>query len=255
MSMKVFVLFVATALVASQCQGASFRSFPLKMKTEYGDESYTEIRCASWRLAAEALNIFGWETIPEECVNATAKYIEGKQYRSDSKTVNQQAHFFARSLDVRENDAIVFSIDGTVLSNVPYYSQHGYGVEKFNSTRYDEFVNKGDAPALPETLRNYRYLVNLGYKIVFLSGRHESKRAVTEANLKAAGYHTWEKLILKDPSNNSPNALEYKKAERAKLVQQGYRIVAVIGDQWTDLLGKPEALRSFKLPNPMYYIY
>ncbi|CAJ1951064.1 unnamed protein product [Sphenostylis stenocarpa] len=255
--MKVFVLFVATILVASQCHGASFRSFPLKMTTENGDDdSYTEMRCASWRLAAEAHNIFGWETIPEECVEATANYIEGKQYRSDSKTVNQQAHFFARARDIDENDVILFSIDGTVLSNVPYYSQHGYGVEKFNSTRYDEeFVNKGDAPALPETLRNYRYLVNLGYKIIFLSGRHESKRAVTEANLKAAGYHTWEKLILKDPSNNSPNSLEYKKAERAKLVQQGYRIVAVIGDQWSDLLGLPKGLRSFKLPNPMYYIY
>jgi len=71
-------------------------------------------------------------------------------------------------------------------------------VEKFNSTRYDEeFVNKGDAPPLPETLKNYNKLVDLGYKIIFLSGRMEDKKAVTEANLKIAGYHTYEKLILK----------------------------------------------------------
>jgi len=62
---------------------------------------------------------------------------------------------------------------------------------------YDEWVNKGNAPALPETLKNYNKLVSLGFKIIFLSGRTLDKQAVTEANLKKAGYHTWEKLILK----------------------------------------------------------
>nr|BAA19152.1 pod storage protein [Phaseolus vulgaris]BAC82457.1 pod storage protein [Phaseolus vulgaris] len=253
--MKCLVFFVAAVLVASQCHGASFRSFPLSMTTGYGHgASDTEVRCASWRLAVEAQNIFGFETIPQQCVDATANYIEGGQYRSDSKTVNQQIYFFARDRHVHENDVILFNIDGTALSNIPYYSQHGYGSEKFDSERYDEeFVNKGEAPALPETLKNYNKLVSLGYKIIFLSGRLKDKRAVTEANLKKAGYNTWEKLILKDPSNSAENVVEYKTAERAKLVQEGYRIVGNIGDQWNDLKGENRAIRSFKLPNPMYY--
>jgi len=98
------------------------------MKAGYDDGvSYNDMRCASWRLAVEAQNIAGFETIPERCVDATANYIEGGQYQSDSKTVNQQVYFYARELQVHENDAIVFNIDGTLLSNVPYYSQHGYG--------------------------------------------------------------------------------------------------------------------------------
>ncbi|CAJ1951067.1 unnamed protein product [Sphenostylis stenocarpa] len=228
MSMKVFVLFVATILVASQCHGASFRSFPLKMETGYGDESYAPV---------------------------------GDLLQKHTTSWAGKPFLKSAAVKVYEKEVIVFSIDGTVLSNVLYYSQHGYGVEKFNSTRYDEFVNKGDLPALPETLRNYRYLVNLGYKIIFLSGRHESKRAVTEANLKAAGYHTWEKLILKKrfvvagTHQTILQMLEFKKAEKAKLVQQGYRIVAVIGDQWSDLQGQPKGIRIFKLPNPMYYIH
>ena len=65
-------------------------------------------------------------------------------------------------------------------------------MEEFNETLYDEWVNKGDAPALPETLKNYNKLLSLG-----LSGRYLDKMAVTEANLKKAGFHTWEQLILK----------------------------------------------------------
>ncbi|BAT98459.1 hypothetical protein LR48_Vigan406s021600 [Vigna angularis] len=253
--MKFVVFFVATVLVASQCHGASFRSFPLQMPTGYGaGASYDDVRCASWRLAVEAQNIFGFQTIPERCVESTAAYIEGGQYQSDSKTVNQQVFFYASDLKIQDNDVVIFNVDGTVLSNVPYYSQHGYGSEKFNSTRYDEeFVNKGDAPALPETLINYNKLLGLGVKIVFLTGRLTDKKAVTEANLRKAGFHTWEKLILKEPSNNQ-NSVEYKSTERGRLVQQGYRIIANVADQWSSLKGRNQGLRSFKLPNPMYYI-
>ncbi|BAT98460.1 hypothetical protein LR48_Vigan406s021500 [Vigna angularis] len=253
--MKFVVFFVATFLVASQCYGASFRSFPLQMPTGYGDgASHDDVRCASWRLAVESLNIQSFETIPEECVAYIANYIEGGQYQSDSKTANQQVFFYARELQVQDNDVVIFNVDGTALSNIPYYSQHGYGSEKFNSTRYDEeFVNKSDAPALPETLKNYNKLLDLGFKIIFLTGRLTDKKAVTEANLRKAGFHTWEKLILKDPSNNQ-KAQEYKVAERKKLMQQGYRIVANVADQWTSLRGANKAIRTFKLPNPMYSI-
>jgi len=42
---------------------------------------------------------------------------------------------------------------------------------------------------------------------------------------------------------------------RENLLRQGYRIVGIIGDQWSDLLGDHRGeSRTFKLPNPMYYI-
>ncbi|WOK92534.1 acid phosphatase 1-like [Canna indica] len=46
----------------------------------------------------------------------------------------------------------------------------------------------------------------------------------------------------------------FKSSERAKLVESGLRIVGNIGDQWSDILGSPEGDRTFKLPDPMYYI-
>lgn len=39
-----------------------------------------------------------------------------------------------------------------------------------------------------------------------------------------------------------------------QVVQQGYRIALSVGDQFSDLRGKPAADYSVKLPNPFYYI-
>ena len=46
----------------------------------------------------------------------------------------------------------------------------------------------------------------------------------------------------------------YKSVERQKLVDAGYRIVGNMGDQWSDLVGAPEGDRTFKVPDPMYYV-
>jgi len=41
---------------------------------------------------------------------------------------------------------------------------------------------------------------------------------------------------------------------RQKLMDGGFEIVAVVGDQWSDLLGQPRPPYMIKLPNPIYYI-
>ena len=48
-------------------------------------------------------------------------------------------------------------------------------------------------------------------------------------------------------------AADFKSGERKKLKDAGYTIVVNIGDQDSDLAGEP-SLRSFKLPNPFYYL-
>lgn len=50
------------------------------------------------------------------------------------------------------------------------------------------------------------------------------------------------------------STISFKSSERKKLQQEGYKIVGNIGDQWSDILGTPEGDRTFKLPNPMYYV-
>ena len=48
--------------------------------------------------------------------------------------------------------------------------------------------------------------------------------------------------------------IAYKSSERAKIVAAGYKLVMSVGDQWSDLLGEPQAEVSVKLPNPFYFI-
>lgn len=55
-------------------------------------------------------------------------------------------------------------------------------------------------------------------------------------------------------SESGATALVYKSAKRKELVEAGYRILGNIGDQWSDLLGTYVGNRTFKVPDPMYYI-
>jgi len=125
--------------------------------------------------------------------------------------------------------------------------------EPYNSTLFGEYVQEASAPALPETKRLYDRLLALGIKPVILTGRREDKREATARNLAAAGYTGYEKLLLK-PQDARVHAVEFKSGERQKLEDAGYVIVGNIGDQWSDILGAPEGARTFKLPDPMYYI-
>lgn len=111
----------------------------------------------------------------------------------------------------------------------------------------------GSAPALQGTLRLYQRLLQLGIKPVFLTDRTEDQIAITTHNLLSQGYSSWEKLLLQ-PIGLQTSTQVFKTSERKKLVDAGYVIIGNIGDQWSDILGSPEGCRTFKYPNPMYYV-
>lgn len=51
------------------------------------------------------------------------------------------------------------------------------------------------------------------------------------------------------------SAVKYKSEIRKQLVEEsGYRIWGNVGDQWSDLQGEYLGNRTFKLPNPMYFV-
>ncbi|CAN6248155.1 unnamed protein product [Urochloa humidicola] len=213
------------------------------------------VSCDSWRFAVETNTLRDWKTIPARCEKYVGNYMIGDHYQSDSRTVVNEAIAYAESLKLSGNgkEVWVFDVDETTLSNLPYYSKHGFGAEPFNWTAFSAYVQKASAPALPESLRLYKRLQSLGIKPVILTGRREDKREATAKNLASQGYTGYETLLLK-PQDVRVNSLEFKSGERKKLKDAGYVIVGNIGDQWTDLLGAPEGARTFKLPDPMYYV-
>uniref|UniRef100_A0A0E0HAN5 Acid phosphatase n=1 Tax=Oryza nivara TaxID=4536 RepID=A0A0E0HAN5_ORYNI len=218
------------------------------------------VACDSWRLGVEAHNVIDWRTVPAECEGYIGHYMLGEHYRRDFAVVVDEAVAYAETLKLAGNgkEIWVFDIDETSLSNLPYYAKHGFGATPYNATSFHEYVAEGSAPALPETRRLYHRLLELGVKPVFLTGRTEDQRTITVTNLHRQGFSGWEKLLLKPAVHATGelqgSAVEYKSGERQKLQDAGFIIVGNIGDQWSDILGAPEGARTFKLPDPLYYI-
>ncbi|KAL3528677.1 hypothetical protein ACH5RR_007999 [Cinchona calisaya] len=215
------------------------------------------IDCLSWRLAVETDNIKNWDLVPATCENYVGHYMLGMQYRHDCDVVADVAIKFAKTLRIpKDGRSIwVFDIDETAFSNLPYYAgpDVAFGAKPYNATSFDEYAATANVPALPASLRLYQNLVKLGIKAVFITGSSTSLEKARIINLKRVGYYTWEKLVLKD-SSDKRTSLVFKSEERTKLVAQGYRIVGNIGDQWSDILGNNTGSRTFKLPDPMYYV-
>jgi len=147
--------------------------------------------------------------------------------------------------------AMVLDIDETSLSN---YQEMLAADFAYNTTAFDAWVNTAQAPAIPGTLRLYRESQRLGVSVFFITGRPEQQRAATERDLTTQGFQNWQQLTLRQPSETSETAEVYKSHARAQIVAQGYKIVLNVGDQWSDLKGKPEAELSVKYPDPFYFL-
>ncbi|KAJ8555494.1 hypothetical protein K7X08_012990 [Anisodus acutangulus] len=212
--------------------------------------------CESWRFTVETNDIGFWTLIPQKCTSFVQDYMTSGRYSSDSSAVADQSLAFANTVNVSNDglDAWIFDIDETLLSNLPYYVNHGFGSEIFDEVAFDKWVNEAEAPAIPASLKLYKELQQRGFKIFLLTGRSEFQRNDTEKNMLYAGYSNWERLILRGPSDKGKPATQYKSEKRKELEDEGYRIHGSSGDQWSDLVGFAVAQRSFKLPNPMYYI-
>ncbi|KMZ67682.1 Acid phosphatase-like protein [Zostera marina] len=215
----------------------------------------TDAYCNSWMYSVETNNIGDWPTIPIICQSFVAGYMNGTRYLSDSKVVASYSLAFAKdAFTGGGKDAWIFDVDETLISNLHYYAENGYGSEIFNETKWNEWVLLSAATALPASLELYNNLKSLGFKIMILTGRGEEQREITQKNLNRAGYSGWEKFILRGDGDGGKTNVKYKSEKRAMLESEGYTIHGCSGDQWSDLSDSPTAKRSFKLPNPMYYI-
>lgn len=120
-----------------------------------------------------------------------------------------------------------------------------------------------------------------GYAIIFITGRGASQEKATLGNLTSdgvgidAGYplpttlNDGEDGLFTKPAvadypsylvaacagdpSGSCTTVHYKSATRAHIESLGYDIVANFGDQFSDLIGG-FADRTFKLPNPNYFL-
>ncbi|PQQ10671.1 acid phosphatase 1 [Prunus yedoensis var. nudiflora] len=219
--------------------------------------------CDSWRFSVETNDAGTWTSIPSRCVAFVQDYMTGDRYLSDSAAVANYSLSFARGFRSEEMVRTLGSstsmrlcspICPTIRRMDSGLNSYGHRSVTFDEASFDEWVDLAEAPALPASLKLYKELKHLGFKIFLLTGRSEHQRNATAKNLLYAGYNNWERLLLRGPSDQGTTATVYKSEKRSDLINEGYRIHGSSGDQWSDLLGFAVAQRSFKLPNPMYYI-
>jgi putative acid phosphatase of HAD superfamily subfamily IIIB len=146
--------------------------------------------------------------------------------------------------------AVVFDIDETLLSN---YSAINADNFTFGTASKAETTNETGV-AIPASLALFNQAKNEGMTVFLITGRGETpeNRQHTEHNLNREGYSGWKQLFLK-PAGFTGTTTDYKSGTRAGIEKQGYRIVASVGDQYSDLSGGHEDV-AFKLANPFYFL-
>jgi predicted secreted acid phosphatase len=146
--------------------------------------------------------------------------------------------------------AIVLDIDDTALSDYAYEKMHDYG---YDPKSYDADLVAGKFSVIAPTLSVVRDAAAHGVAVFFITGRRERLRAATLANLRSVGYPTPAGLVLRPPSDHAKSVIPFKSGARRAIAARGYTILAAFGDQYSDLRGG-YAEKTYKLPNPMYFI-
>jgi hypothetical protein len=174
--------------------------------------------------------------------------------------------------------AIVLDVDDTTLATWNYEIASNWA---YNATTNADYVLGQKFPAVPGMVALATAAEREGYAVFYLTGRGSAQEPATLGNLTAdgvgvdAGYPKPTTLrdgedglftkpdvtvypdYLKTACAADPGAkcttIHYKSATRAHIESLGYDIVANFGDQYSDLKGG-YADRTFKLPNPNYYL-
>jgi hypothetical protein len=214
-------------------------------------------RSVSALLSAEPIENFGIERYRladyADCVG------DGGCYWADLDAQYKRAE---RALAEAKKDdgkklAMVMDIDETTLSSYCEMERESFG---YIDAMWNGWVVSPEAAvAIPGALRLFGEAKTAGVAVFFITGRPGTggatdQTAATAKNLEAAGFHGWTGLRLRNGDENSMATIAYKSSERKKIVEDGYRIVLSVGDQWSDLLGDSQADVSVKLPNPFYFL-
>jgi predicted secreted acid phosphatase len=187
-------------------------------------------------------------------------YIDSGRYSADCAAVAAKAREYLdhRAPQVKK-PAAVFDVDETSLSNWPAYRVNGWA--RITAGPCDlqngpcglrTWQGMAQSKAITSALELARHARGLGVAVFFITGRPPSLREATERNLRAEGYE-WERVILLPEGGSFKSAADFKAPERRKLTEEGFTILLSIGDQQSDLSGG-YAERTFKLPNPVYFL-
>jgi HAD superfamily, subfamily IIIB (Acid phosphatase) len=209
----------------------------------------------------------------------TGVFADDGNYAKEARSVARAGErWLANRHHTHGTKAILLDVDDTSLATWNYEIFSNWA---FNPTTNGQFITEQRFPAVPGMVDMARAAEREGYAIFFLTGRGVAQEAATLGNLTednigvdagypkpttlsngedglftkpaVADYPDYLRAACANDPNGSCTTIHYKSATRAHIESLGYDIVANFGDQFSDLKGG-FADRTFKLPNPNYFL-
>jgi hypothetical protein len=212
----------------------------------------------------------------------TGTFADESNYADEARSVAERGE---RWLEARAHfpdrdgqKAIIVDVDDTALSTWNYELSVNWA---FTPQSQAVYVNGQLFQPVPGMVEMAQEAQVLGYAVIFLTGRGAAQEDATLGNLTSDGigvdaeypdpttlndgedglftkpavanYPDYLQAACAGDPNGSCTTIHYKAATRAHIESLGYDIVANFGDQFSDLEGG-FADRTFKLPNPNYFL-
>ncbi|WP_327747824.1 HAD family acid phosphatase [Streptomyces europaeiscabiei] len=170
------------------------------------------VEAAVGAAAAAEVDYATWQKDVKAVVDTATPYIQQRTANSSGQKL-----------------AVVFDIDNTTLEThyTPWYQL--------------------PTPALKPSLELAKYAKSRGVAVFFVTARPGIIESVTKWNLKTVGYPV-DGLYVRDLPDLFAEVSAYKTASRADIESDGYKIIANVGNNTTDLVGG-HAERTYKLPD------
>jgi hypothetical protein len=157
-----------------------------------------------------------------------------------------------------DKKTVLFDVDDTTLLTYPYEIASNFAYDPVENAKW---VLGEKFPQTFGMVKLVRQAKRMGYDVVYLTGRPSSQQDATIGNLTKVGYPTPDAIYTRDKANPPDymtcapdcSTIDYKSLTRKHINATGNHIVANVGDQFSDLAGG-FADKTFKLPNPMYYL-
>jgi predicted secreted acid phosphatase len=184
-----------------------------------------------------------------------------KFYDADVAAVFESAqNYIEKNASEAKRPALVLDIDETSLTNWLNLHADDFGFVADGTCDelpagpcgFNAWVLKGSATAIEPAHKLFETAKAKGVAVIFITGRPNSQRDITILNLDHAGYEGWTELRTR-PDGEGGTVQDYKTKERIKVEDEGYTIIAGVGDQMSDIDGGHSGC-TFKVPNPFYFI-
>jgi hypothetical protein len=267
-----FVVVVAAVVMAALVGGgvtyAATAQPAIKTKTPRSERDVTNIDV----LRQQLRNYYG-DPLGTGVAGADSNYA-----REARAVAAAGRHWLAFPHHTRGTRAIVLDVDDTTLLTWNYEVASNWA---FNPVTNGTFVTEQRFPPVFGMVELVRAAEREGYAIFYLTGRGAAQEQATLGNLTEDGvgvdanypkpttlrngedglftkpavadYPDYLRAACAGDPNGACTTVHYKSATRAHIESLGYDIVANFGDQFSDLQGG-HARRTFKLPNPNYFL-